>query len=613
MLRGIGSCRTFAGEMMGYGANASEACAGLLKHVIKPTYILKVLEDPLNRSIMETLRKRFFIELKNIVSPQDVLDTLDAAGISRNGYDALYRLLTLATRKKGILRPLLPTPYSVTMAKQCENAKVSTMLGGYKCVQDSMAISPTKSFQYNAFNNVFIDLITLQQAMIKYYGLTWDECKGNVVFVLKLDECQVVKGRKLERVSLTLMNRALRGQECTQEVEHNPEEVNQEEQVRDSNGDETNEPQEAERSTIDNRARTKKIVKEYYGVQSEKNIWWLAAFELPHETHKILRWYFSRTCIPSVISDQSNGGTLEVNGVGRFHVEWHLAGDLKTLKCMLGCQQGANSRFPCIYCCHTRVDPSKKSTKEKSKKSAQKILTMSRKLGKQCNVQASGSTTTATKSETQWVNGIKSCDQQIPPNRDQVDIEWNPILDIPLARVHVCTLHARLRILDKLLKLHVNYAWNMEPMERRVECVERLEEVLSSVGLHGGAVSLSKDGKVSGATQNNPSKICMGGSKARHLLSNHAGSNSQIEFELWKKVCDCTTYRGNAATMGLKRAKVWATLDELVRLLEKAKLSQEEISSLKTLIGTFTDQMVDAWGETHITHYMVRNLNHLNS
>ena len=49
-----------------------------------------------------------------------------------------------------------------------------------------------------------------------------------------------------------------------------------------------------------------------------------------------------------------------------------------------------------------------------------------------------------------------------------MDKDWKPILNIPLGRVHVCSLHARLRILDKLLKLHVNYAWNMEPEERRV-------------------------------------------------------------------------------------------------------------------------------------------------
>ena len=34
----------------------------------------------------------------------------------------------------------------------------------------------------------------LQQAMIKYYGLTLEETGGNAIFVLKLDEFQVVKG-----------------------------------------------------------------------------------------------------------------------------------------------------------------------------------------------------------------------------------------------------------------------------------------------------------------------------------------------------------------------------------------------------------------------------------
>ena len=103
-----------------------------------------------------------------------------------------------------------------------------------------------------------------------------------------------------------------------------------------------------------------------------------------------------------------------------------------------------------------------------------------------------------------------------------MDKDWKPILNIPLGRVHVCSLHARLRILDKLLKLHVNYAWNMEPKERREECLSALELVLSNVGLHGGAVTLTKDTKKLGSTQDNPSKICMGGAKARHLLSNHS-------------------------------------------------------------------------------------------
>ena len=67
------------------------------------------------------------------------------------------------------------------------------------------------------------------------------------------------------------------------------------------------------------------------------------------------------------------------------------------------------------------------------------------------------------KASKEWKDGILSCDQSQSPSRDEEDLEWNPILDIPLCQVHVCTLHARLRILDKLLMLHVNYAYNMEP------------------------------------------------------------------------------------------------------------------------------------------------------
>ena len=50
----------------------------------------------------------------------------------------------------------------------------------------------------------------LQQAMIKYYGITLEETGGNAVFVLKLNECQVVKDQILKRFSVTLMSRALK-------------------------------------------------------------------------------------------------------------------------------------------------------------------------------------------------------------------------------------------------------------------------------------------------------------------------------------------------------------------------------------------------------------------
>lgn len=141
---------------------------------------------------------------------------------------------------------LLPTPYSIALARRCANSDVASLFGGYKWIDDAMPLTKGKSFIYNKFNNVYVDVQKLQEAMIRFYGLTHDECGGKVAFVLKLDECQVVKGQRPERVSLTMMNRALVGID----VEVGPN------------------------TTIERK-------NECFGVQSEKNIWWWSSFCIP--------------------------------------------------------------------------------------------------------------------------------------------------------------------------------------------------------------------------------------------------------------------------------------------------------------------------------------------
>lgn len=49
------------------------------------------------------------------------------------------------------------------------------------------------------------------------------------------------------------------------------------------------------------------------------------------------------TPIAEIISEQRNGKKIEVQGMGEYEVEWHLARDLKTLKCMYNVSMGANS------------------------------------------------------------------------------------------------------------------------------------------------------------------------------------------------------------------------------------------------------------------------------
>ena len=113
----------------------------------------------------------------------------------------------------------------------------------------------------------------LQQSMVVFYDMTVQECNGVLKFVIKLDESEIVKGQKLERVSMTLMNRAL------------------------------------------DPIITKKDPR-YFSVQSKNEIWWLAAFELPKEDHETLKVFFNLTEIPDVIRQQNEGEKLHVEGHG---------------------------------------------------------------------------------------------------------------------------------------------------------------------------------------------------------------------------------------------------------------------------------------------------------
>ena len=45
--------------------------------------------------------------------------------------------------------------------------------------------------------------------MVGSYGVTLAENDGVLKFVIKLDECEVIKMQKMERITITLMNRAL--------------------------------------------------------------------------------------------------------------------------------------------------------------------------------------------------------------------------------------------------------------------------------------------------------------------------------------------------------------------------------------------------------------------
>ena len=59
-----------------------------------------------------------------------------------------------------------------------------------------------------------MDLKKVQIAMVQLYGMNVSECDGKLIFVLKLDEAQILKWKKMERISIYIINRALNFSLC---------------------------------------------------------------------------------------------------------------------------------------------------------------------------------------------------------------------------------------------------------------------------------------------------------------------------------------------------------------------------------------------------------------
>lgn len=172
----------------------------------------------------------------NLVSFTDVQESMDINAVSQKGYTAIQRSLSSVLSQNKIKSRLLPTPTDVWKVRASLNTELEDYIGNPYHIQE-LFTGGSGSIQYTELNNIFLDLELLQIRMVEFYDISYEEVEGLLKFVIKLDECEIIKEKKVERVTVTLMNRAL------------------------------NQTQ-------------KENTSKYFSVQSEANIWWLGSFEV---------------------------------------------------------------------------------------------------------------------------------------------------------------------------------------------------------------------------------------------------------------------------------------------------------------------------------------------
>ena len=155
-------CRECAQAILGC-SNVEES---FLQNIIPEQKNIDMITNTENVLLRDRVRNHFDKELEGIIMPVDMLTMCDTAGISDKGYQSLYTSITARLRSKGFKRSILPTPYSLAMARKSANKTIADMLGGYRWIEDSMPVSSSKNFIYNKFNNVYITISAFPQAMI---------------------------------------------------------------------------------------------------------------------------------------------------------------------------------------------------------------------------------------------------------------------------------------------------------------------------------------------------------------------------------------------------------------------------------------------------------------
>jgi hypothetical protein len=286
-----------------------------------------------------------------------------------------------------------------------------------------------------------------------------------------------------------------------------------------------------------------------------------------------------------LIKLQGEGQLLNVPGIGDFSIEWHLAADMKTIKCVYGLKHGANSLHSCIYCCQERVKS---------------------RIGSISDAEVAS----RNRCKHSWNEGLFSKKISAKPLTGEATKErWRPIFAIPLDRVHTCTLHGLNRIIEKIVHLHFIHIWTIRDDALRKSAIREMERAVSLTGAHGGNVTIFKDEDLSGKSNNVPNKPSFNGAHALKLFKLNPNILGNPPRKLYVDIVNAEKNTLNKGQAKRDRLELWHALDALQPYFTGLRLTNgQSARDFKLKVDAFGQLYLKCFGEHQVTHYMVRLL-----
>ena len=122
----------------------------------------------------------------------EVPKTIDNIGISRDAYNQIFQLVQSKVKEAKAKATILPRPSFMRNVRLRTNEQIVKLLGQPYHIT-AVFQGKEKEKRYDEYNNMFLDLILIQEAMIRFYNLSREEGSGVAKFVIKFDESKIFK------------------------------------------------------------------------------------------------------------------------------------------------------------------------------------------------------------------------------------------------------------------------------------------------------------------------------------------------------------------------------------------------------------------------------------
>jgi hypothetical protein len=146
-----------------------------------------MIDLPVMSPIVIRMANHYLKKVGATLGPEVVLETCDRSGITQAGYAEVYKKFkgSLQTAGKGLHVGCLLNPHQVGQLRQELNSKLKDFVGEWKVLENtyeapSTAVGKRKSKQkldknsltLTKYNNLFLDIDSVQRTMVRLYDIT---------------------------------------------------------------------------------------------------------------------------------------------------------------------------------------------------------------------------------------------------------------------------------------------------------------------------------------------------------------------------------------------------------------------------------------------------------